>query len=357
MLELPPLADLRRRRSAKWRLYGEDVLPLWVAELDVGLAPSVRDVLAQAVRDGDTGYSWPWDLAPAFARFAARRWDWAVEPTWCHPVPDVMAGVGEVLELLTDPGDGVVICPPVYPPFFQAPGLVRRTVVEVPLAGADLDLPGIDAALAAGARAVLLCSPHNPLGRVWSATELDDLDEMVRRHDAVVLSDEIHAPLTLPGAEFTPYLRGRERQAVALVSASKAFNLAGLKAALIVAGSERVQARLATRPMELAHRAGHFGVLAGIAAYDDGDAWLSHLLRHLDAMRGLLGTLLPAGARWTPPAAGYLAWLDLGRPAVDLLRTGVALSDGADFGSPGWVRLNFGTSAEILTEALRRLDS
>ncbi len=356
-LGLPTLAELRQRQSVKWRLYGEDVLPLWVAELDVALAPAVQQVLTRAVELSDTGYCWPWELGAAFAGFAQRRWDWSVDPTRCHAVPDVMTGVGEALERLTAPGDGVIICPPVYPPFFSVPAMVGRRVVEVPLLpDGSLDLAGIDHALAAGARAVLLCNPHNPTGRVWSDTELDGLDEVARRHDGLVLSDEIHAPLTLPGAVFSPYLRGG-RRGVALVSASKAFNLAGLKAALMVAGSADLHDRLAARPPELAHRVGHFGVLAGAAAWTEGDAWLDALLVHLDDVRSwLTGELAGLTATpWEPPQAGYLAWLDLGRTASELLTAGVAVSDGADFGRPGWVRLNAGTSKEVLRAALDRL--
>ncbi|MGZ6826557.1 MAG: aminotransferase class I/II-fold pyridoxal phosphate-dependent enzyme, partial [Mycobacteriales bacterium] len=181
------LAELRQRRSAKWSLYGEDVLPLWVAELDVPLAPCVTEALERAVRLGDTGYAWtgpqdgsPGELALAFAGFARRRWGWDPDVTASRVVADVMSGVAEVLQVLTAPGDGVVVCPPVYHPFFAVPPLVGRAVVEVPLVDGALDLPGIDRALREGARAVLLCSPHNPTGRVWTAGELADLDAVVR---------------------------------------------------------------------------------------------------------------------------------------------------------------------------------
>ena len=364
--DAPVLADLRRRRSAKWQLHDADVLPLWVAELDVPLAEPVAAALHDAVERGDTGYAAPAALAGSFARFAERRWSWQVERDWCWPVPDVMTGVGEVLKVLTAPGQGVVICPPVYHPFFEVPAAVGRSVVQVPLTtGGDLDLDGIDRALGAGARAVLLCSPHNPTGRVWTEQELDDLDAVVRPHAAVVVSDEVHAPLTLPPATFTPYLRRRERRAVALVSASKAFNLAGLKAALAVAGDEETQSALRAIPPDVAWHVGHFGVIAGIAAFDRGDDWLDGLLRHLDRNRVLVGELLAdhlPGVGYTAPQASFLAWLDCGaigqRPAAWFLeRARVALSEGADFGAQGagFARLNFGTTAAVLTEAVQRL--
>ena len=189
--------------------------------------------------------------------------------------------------------------------------------------------------------------------------------EVVRRYDALVISDEIHAPLTLPGARFTPYLAHGDRAAVAVVSASKAFNLAGLKAALVVAGSDDVQARLATMPEELRYRAGHLGVLASVAAYEQGDGWLAALLEHLDRNRRLVGELLATHlpeVSWTPPQASYLAWLDcraLGdRPAERALARGrVALVEGSEFGAPGagFARLNFGTTEAVLREGVRRL--
>ncbi|HVM26947.1 MAG TPA: aminotransferase class I/II-fold pyridoxal phosphate-dependent enzyme [Mycobacteriales bacterium] len=360
------LEDLRLRRSAKWSRYPPDVLPMWVAELDVSLADVVTGELTDAVTTGDTGYAWPERLAPAFAGFAARQWGWQVEPPRCWAVADVMVGVGEALRMLTSPGDPVVVCPPVYTPFFHVPAEHGRPVVQVPLVDGGLDLAGIDAALAAGARAVLLCSPHNPTGRVWAPAELAALDEVARRHAVIVVSDEIHAPLTLPGATFTPYLAEGPRHAVAVVSASKAFNLAGLKAALLVAGSDDVADRLRRLPEEVAFRCGHLGVLASVAAWRHGDDWLADLRAHLDRNRQLLGELLAAqlpGVGYAPPQASYLAWLDfravgLEAPAAHLLEHGrVALVEGTDFGAPGagFARLNLGTTRAVLEDGVRRM--
>lgn len=361
-----PIERLARRRSARWRQHPPDVLPAAVAEMDVPLAEPVTRVLLDAVREGDTGYAAPGDLGRAFAGFARRRWGWTVDPLLCRPVADVMVGVAEALGVLTDRGDRIVICPPVYPPFFTVLPEHGRIPVPVPLAAdGALDMPAISTAVAHGARAVLISNPHNPTGRVWTQTELDALDALAREHDAVVVSDEIHAPLALSGAAFVPYLRGRRREGVAVVSASKAFNLAGLKAALVVAGSPRVQERLAAIPAEVAYRVGHLGVLASIAAYEEGDAWLDALLVHLDRNRTLLGELLTTHlpqVRHVPPQASYLAWLDcrlLGdTPAAEFLARGrVALVEGADFGAAGrgWARLNIGTTRAVLEEAVHRM--
>ena len=353
------LDQLRQRQSIKWQLYPPDVLPMWVAELDVPLAPCVTDVLHDAVSRGDTGYAAPFHVGRAFAGFARRHWDWEVDPSWCFPVADVMVGVLEVLKVVTDPGDRVVICPPVYHPFFEVPPSIGRPVEQVPLVDGALDLPGIDVALGGGARAVLLSSPHNPTGRVWSADELDQLDQVVRRHDAVVLADEVHAPLTLPGATFTPYALG-PRRAVVLTSASKAFNLAGLKSALLVAGDADVLGKLQQIPAEVAYKMGHLGALANTVAFTDGDSWLSDLVSHLDRMRSLLVEGMPSSIAMMVPQASYLAWLSFADelPAARLLRDQrLALSEGADFGLSHHARLNFGTTTEVLSLALQKLQA
>ncbi|MEO6879530.1 MAG: aminotransferase class I/II-fold pyridoxal phosphate-dependent enzyme [Mycobacteriaceae bacterium] len=362
----PTWAQLRQRTSVKWRKHPADVLPMFIAEMDVPLAAPVAVALHRMVVDGDTGYAEPSLLPAAFAAFATRRWGWTPEVSHCFPVPDVMSGVGEALRVLTPPGSGVVICPPVYHPFFVVPAEVGRVTVPVPL-GPDggLDLPGIDAALAAGARAVLMSHPHNPTGRVWTSDELDALDALAASHGAVVLCDEIHAPLTLSGAGFTPYLAAGERHGVTLVSASKAFNLAGLKSALVVAGSERVATELQAMPEATPYHCGIAGVLASVAAFTEGEPWLDALLTHLESNRALLGQLLTEQlpqVGYEPPQAGYLAWLDtraLGpEPARRLLEVGrVALTDGVEFGAPGFSRLTFATPSGLLREAVTRMAS
>jgi cystathionine beta-lyase len=371
-----PLTELRRRKSVKWTLYPADVLPAFVAEMDFALAPPIEQVLAEAIARGDTGYPQDAELMAAFAGFAAARYGWEVEPLRVRSAPDVMTAIAELVRGLSDPGDGVVVNPPIYPPFRNVTAELGRRVLEAPLRRAEdgsfeLDLERLEQSFAAGGRVYLLCHPHNPSGRSFRRAELDGVAELAARYGVTVVSDEIHAPLTLPGSTHVPYLSlGGEavEHGVALAGASKAFNLAGLKCAVIVTGSERMQTRLEEAlPSSLRYHVGHLGVLASVEAFARGQEWLDALIAHLDANRKRLTALLAESLPevvYLPPEAGYLAWLDcraleLGEdPAATFLERGrIALSSGPSFGAEGngFARLNFGTSGALLSEAVRRL--
>ncbi|MGA8979597.1 MAG: aminotransferase class I/II-fold pyridoxal phosphate-dependent enzyme [Pedococcus sp.] len=369
----PGLEALRERRSVKWRLYGPQVLPLWVAEMDVVPAEPVQRAVVEAMRSGDTGYPWADDYAQALSSFATQRWGWTPDPASMHLVPDVMLGVVEVLKLLTDPGDAVVVNSPVYPPFFQFVGSLGRRVVEAPLSPAGrLDPDAVDRACAEAGRgggraAYLVCNPQNPTGAVHTAAELTAVLEVANAHGVRVVADEIHAPLAHPGVTFTPVVSlPAGAQAVSVMSASKAFNLAGLKAAMAVAGVD-ARADLARIPEEVSHGASHVGVIAHRAAYLEGGPWLDALLRGLEDNRRLLVTLLAEHlpeVGFREPEGTFLAWLDftaydLGPDPAAVLRerAQVALHPGPGFGTGGQgrARLNFGTSPEILHEAVRRI--
>ncbi|MEV1063542.1 aminotransferase class I/II-fold pyridoxal phosphate-dependent enzyme [Streptomyces sp. NPDC050263] len=368
------LDELRRRTSMKWRAYPADVLPLWVAEMDVPLAEPIVRTVTEALALGDTGYPAGTAYAEALAAFAAKRWGWdGLEAQWTAIVPDVMLGVVEMLKLVTGPGDPVVVNPPVYPPFFQFVEHLDRRIAEAPL-GADgrLDLDVLEETyrrvVAGGGRAAhLLCSPHNPTGTVHTARELSAVAALAGRYGVRVVADEIHAPLTAAGADFVPYLAvPGGGSGLSLMSASKAWNLAGLKAALAVAGPEAA-ADLALLPEEVGHGPSHVGILAHTAALREGTPWLDALLAGLDDNRRLLAALLAEhlpGVRYRPGGATFLAWLDcralgLGDdPAAVFLERGrVALNSGLAFGTggAGHVRLNLATSPEILTEGVRRM--
>ena len=357
---------LRLRHSAKWQKYPSDVLPAWVAETDFPLALPIREALLAAISRDDTGYAMPGKLPQAFAGFAGRRFGWQVDPERVRLVVDTMSGVLELVRGLTAPGDGVVVNPPVYAPFFGATKEAGRRIVHVPLVDGRLDLDGLERAFAGGATAYLLCHPHNPTGRAHERAELEAIAELAGRHGVAVISDEVHAPMTLPGATHLPYLTVGD--GVCVTSASKTWNLAGLKCAVIVAGSEAMHTTLNERiPPYLGAHASLFGVLAATAAFEHGDEWLDALVRHLDRNRALLAELLEEhlpDVGYAPPQAGYLAWLDCSRldlgidPSDAFLERGrVALGAGPTFGEQGrgFARLNFGTSAALLEEAVRRM--
>ncbi|MFD9703886.1 MalY/PatB family protein [Lentzea sp. NPDC059081] len=359
------LADLRHRTSMKWRRYPEDVLPVWVAEMDVPLAEPVARAITDAVAIGDTGYPSGTGYAEALAGFARRRWGWepAVERTAI--VPDVMLGVVEMLRLVSHRDAPVVVNCPVYPPFYQFVESMGRKVVEAPLdSAARIDLGALERAFARAGRgsAYLLCNPQNPTGTVHTRAELEQVALLAREHGVRVVVDEIHAPIA---SGFVPYL-SVAGDGLSLMSASKAWNLAGLKAALAVAGPQSA-GDLARLPEEVGHGASHLGVLAHTAAFTDGVDWLDALLEGLDENRrlltGLLAEHLPE-VRYAPGQGTYLAWLDcrglgLGDdPARTFLKHGkVALNPGMPFGTggAGHVRMNLATTPEVLVEAVRRM--
>ncbi len=366
--------EMRRRTSLKWRTYPDDVLPAFVAEMDVRPLDAVVDAVTGAMASGDTGYE-PGPTGPlgtayaeAFAEFAARRHGWDVPVERTRMVPDVMIGAVEVLDVLTEPGDGVVVNTPVYPPFRSFVEHARRRVVTAPLTPTGrLDLDALDRAFT-DARAYLLCHPHNPTGTLHTEAELRAVGELAARHGVRVVADEIHAPLVVGDAPFVP-TTSVIPDAIALHSASKAFNLAGLKAAVAVPGPGARDLR--DIPEIVGHGVSHVASIAHRAAYRHGDAWLDDVLAtirtHGDLVAATLAERLPQ-ARWTRPEATYFAWLDVsGTPAVRatgveparlLLKRGrLAVNPGPSFGpqGAGFVRLNLATSRTLLLDVLERL--
>jgi len=373
------LGALRERSSEKWRVYPADVLPAFVAEMDFETAPPIRSALQRAIDRSDFGYAAPKEIGPAFAGFASSFLQWDVDPQTVFAVPDVMSGVSQALHLLTQPGDGVVINPPVYPPFFEVIAYEERRIVDVPLventaSGWLIDLDGLERAFASGAKAYLLCNPHNPVGRAWSEPELRAIAQLAQRYNVAVISDEIHAPLTMPGVPFVPFLQvARDAcDAIALSSASKGWNIAGLKCGVLIAGTslaDKMRERLRALPTEIESRIGHLGVIATIAAFRECVPWLQELRTYLDGNRAVLRQLLAKhvpGVRYRPQDATFLAWLDCrdldvtGEPSAHFLKYGrIALYRGASFGAQGsgFVRLNLGTSRPILAEIVQRMEA
>ncbi len=375
-LQALPIDLLRQRSSTKWRSYDDDVIPMFVAETDFPLAPAITAALHRAVEIGDTGYTPPRPgIDVDFAAYAQRMWGWTIDPSRIRWTGDVMMGVVEVLRAVTSPGDRVIVTPPVYPPFYDTVEEAGAVVERVPLVDDGetwrLDLAGIERAFAAGARAILLCNPHNPTGTVHARASLAVLARLAERYGASVVSDEIHAPLTHAPAVFTPFLDAAPEAAAvgyAVTSASKTYNLAGLKCAVIVTGSEETAAVVRSLPWEVEWRAGLFGVIANRAAFAaESDGWLASLLVALDDNRRLLAELLAEHlplARYRLPDAGFLAWVDVSaygwgdNPSPHIRREAkVALHHGPLFGEQGigHVRINVGCAPEVLREAITRI--
>jgi cystathionine beta-lyase len=367
---------LRSAGSLKWTRYG-DAIGAFVAEMDFGTAPAITRALHEAVDDARFGYlttAAADDLARACAGWQAGRYGWELPSEWITPLADVVAGLQAAIEQFTPPGSPVVLPTPAYMPFLQVPGLLGRELVEVPMVELSgrmtYDLDGVARAFAAGAGLFVHVNPHNPLGRVFGAEEQLALADVVEAAGARVFSDEIHAPLVHPGSVHRPYASlspATARHTVTATSASKAWNLPGLKAAQLLLSNAEDAGHWARAGFLYGHGASTPGVLANTVAYDAGGDWLDGVLGYLDGNRRLLAELLAdrlPGVRYTPPEGTYLAWLDCrdldlpGSPGDFFLeRAGVALVDGAECGAPGagHVRLNFATPRHVLTTIVDRM--
>jgi cystathionine beta-lyase len=366
---------LRAKQGGKWSRE-EATLNAWVADMDFPPAPAITAALQGLVDSGDLGYRrWPYHedspLKELFVERMSARYGWAIEAIDTQEFDDVVHALQTVIERCTEPGDGILLHTPSYPPFCTSIEALGRRVIEMPAtrtaAGWEWDYSTVDGA---SARVLLLCHPHNPLGRVFTAEELGELAALADRDNLLVISDEVHAELVYDGRGHVPFatMPGMAERTVTITSGSKAFNLASLRWAVAHLGPQWVRDRLAAVPSHVYGATNLFGVAATVAAWTECDDWQRAAMAVLDRNRGLLGQLL---AKHLPeidyvvPEATYLAWLDcrsLGfddEPADTFLQRGVRLSPGPDFGAPGFVRLNFATSASILTqivEAMATLD-
>ena len=366
------LDQLKSRTSAKWQHYGADVLPLWVAEMDATIAPSVVEAVNAAMTSGDTGYAVGDVYGEAFVEYSKRHWNLDLDPAYTIPVIDVIRGLGSVISHATEPGAPIVITPPVYYPFAMIVAGTGRTLVNAPMTAAGrfdpetLEKGFAEAAAMGKGGMVLISNPHNPTGVVHTREELTTLAVLANKHGLRILSDEIHAPLMMPGYEFISILDIPEAaDAIVVTSASKSYNLAGLKGALIVTNKESSEF-VRSMKAEYLEAPSHLGTIAHVAALRGGDEWIAAVNKDIDRNRHLVtelvSTFLP-GAKYTPVEATYLAWVDcralgLGDdPGQVFLEKGkVAFSSGHVFGEggEGHIRVNMGTSPEILTEAFRR---
>ena len=371
-------ADQRRPSvGEKWSRYPEDVLPLWVADMDFPVAEPIRRVLHRALAGSDLGYPihpGPTGLRELAVERMRERFGWEAEVSRVEVITDVVQGMYLALLGCTQPGDGVVVQTPVYPPFLACVEETGRRRIDAPLVvgpgGYEVDLDALRDAVDADTRALLLCNPHNPSGRAFRREELQGIAELAVERDLVVISDEIHGDLVYSGHRHRPIASlGREiaERTITLTAASKAFNIAGLRCAVVIFGSRDLQQKFATLPRHARGGIGVPGIEALLAAWQHAQPWLDAAVAHLEANRDAvfsrLKTDFPAVVAY-PPEATYLGWLDCrgleieGSPYEFFLREAkVALSDGAAFGPPGrgFVRINFATSSAIVSEALDRM--
>ena len=369
-----PLAELKKRKSTKWRDYGEEVLPLPVAEMDFEISPKIRKVLTEMIEQSDTGYlgSVP-ELKINFSKFALDRWGWKLESAELFTAVDVGVGMVEFARTFINAGDLIVYNTPVYHNILNWINELKATPLDSPLKRDglhyELDFAGLEEAYKKGAKAHFLCHPHNPVGTVFSKEELARIAELAKKYNVVVLSDEIHAPLTYKENKFTPFLDASDTAkevGVCVTAASKSWNLAGLKCAFIIVQSAPMLELAKKMPQAVHYRASLFGAFAAATAFDSAD-WLDAALETLDRNRKYLKKILDEKlpqVGYRIPDCSYLAWLDLTalnlgeNPAQTLLeKEKIAFNHGITFGpqSGQFVRLNFGTSLEILDEAVARI--
>ncbi|HEX5641033.1 MAG TPA: PatB family C-S lyase [Thermoleophilia bacterium] len=363
--------DRRGTASFKWDMYDGDVLPLWVADMDFASPPPVVEALEAVARRGVLGYALaPDSLAEAVAGHLERRYGWRIDPGWIAWLPGIVPGLNLACDAFAAPGEAILTVTPVYPPFLEAPGHRGRRLITVPAGLRDgrwqLPLDAMEAAVTPDTRVLFFCHPHNPLGRVWRGVDVETVLDFCRRHDLVLVSDEIHCDLVLDDLVHIPSaLAGPDDQdrIVTFMSPSKTFNLPGLNLAFAVVADEELRRRLLQPGEGLLPFPGCFAVAAAEAAYRHGGDWHAGLLDYLrgnrDALEAFVAAELPR-VRMTHVEATYLAWLDvralgLEDPAAACRSAGVALSAGAAFGDPACLRLNFGCRRETLDEALRRL--
>lgn len=365
--------DMVRAGSLKWNTF-PGTIGAFLAEMDFGTAPEITAALRDGVNAGAFGYL-PDFLAEAMssacADWQSSHYGWSVDSADVHPLGDVIKGLEVAIDHYSAAGSKVIVPTPAYMPFLTVPPAMGREIIDLPLSTDDgeyaIDLEALAAAFAEGGELLILCNPYNPVGRVFRRDELLGIAEVVQRYGGRVFSDEIHAPLVYAGASHVPYASISPAAAghtITVTSASKAWNLPGLKCAQIIISNDADREKWEEIGRMASHGAANLGVLANTTAYRDGEPWLDSVLNYLDGNRRLLAELLAEQLPeigYTVPEGTYIGWLDcreLGLEApADFFRerAGVSLTDGVDCGSPGFVRLIFATPRAILTDAVTRM--
>ena len=362
--------DRRATASDKWDRYaGRDVLPLWVADMDFRAPPPVLEALHRRVEHGVFGYTNPsTELVETTIDMLATHYAWQVEPDWLVWLPGLVPGLHIAARSAGGPGDAVATFTPIYPPFLAAPGRADRVRIDVPLAGpcGTIDFDELERAVAPNTRMLMLCNPQNPTGRVYRRDELEALVEFCQRRDLVLCSDEIHCGLILePGLQHVPVASldpEFARQTITLLAPSKTYNIAGLGCSLAVIPDPALRRRFREVRAGFVPGVNTLGLTAALAAWRDCADWHAALIEYLRGNRARVVEAVEAhpGLSMTRPEATYLAWIDARAlnardPAAASEAAGLGLSDGRDFGAPGFLRLNFGCPRATLDQALERL--
>ncbi len=366
------IVDRRGTGSMKWDKYGgRDVIPLWVADMDFCSPPAVIEALNNRVGHGIFGYTVPPDeLSEVVGRLLEKEYGWKTEKDWIVWLPGLVTGLNVVCRAVGEDGDDVMTAVPVYPPFLTAPGNSRRNLIKTYLSEANgkwkFDFEGMEKAVTPRTRLFLLCNPHNPVGRVYSRDELACLASFCTKHGIIIGSDEIHCGLLLdrekhhiPTATISPETSDRT---VTLMAPSKTFNLPGLGCSFAVISNSDLRRRFTGAMKGIVPRVNALGYTAALVAYRDSHDWHRDLLGYLKANRDLAldSVNKMPGISAGEVEATYLAWIDVRKsdiedPARFFEDAGVGLSDGKEFGTPGFLRLNFGCQRSLLVKALERM--
>ena len=364
--------DRRGVPGEKWGRYaGQDVLPLWVADMDFTAPPAVLDALHARIDHGIFGYTEPWpELNEAVISGIAQDYDWQVDAEWIIWLPGVVTGFNLACSAIGEAGDGVFTATPVYPPFLFAPGNHERRLVSCPLELRDgrweWNREATEASIDPGTRVFMLCNPHNPVGRVFDRDELQWIAGLAKERDMIICSDEIHCGLVLdedrPHIPIAALGEDIAQRTITLMAPSKTWNIAALYASFAIIPDPGLRKRFRRAMRGIVPQVNVLGLVAAEAAYRDGGPWRLALIEYLRANRERVMTAVDAmpGLSMSRPEATYLAWIDcrdsgIDDPASFFEAAGVGLSDGKGFGLPGFVRLNFGCPRDTLDEALRRM--
>ena len=366
------IIDRQKSDSDKWGRYrGTDVIPMWVADMDFTSPPAVISALQKRVAHGVFGYpQTPKELVAIVQETLKNDYNWLVDDNWLVWLPGLVTGLNVTARAVGETDDGIMTATPIYPPFLSAPPLNQRKPITVPLTESDekwlIDFDALEAAVTTTTKMLMWCNPQNPVGRIFTRNELSELAAFCDRHDLILCSDEIHADLLLdpnarhiPLATLDPAVADRT---ITLMAPSKTYNIAGLGCSFAVIPHARLRQKFKRAMARIVPHINVLGYTAALAAYRYGKPWLSALLDYLreNHQRVLAAVNAMPGIKMKPVEATYLAWIDaralqMESPAAFFEKAGVGLNNGADFGLPGFVRLNFGCPRSLLDEGLARM--